>query len=173
MKKQFMSFLAMVAIALLPVCVQAQVTEATDAGVNLITPLTITETAALHFGSMSVSATPGTAVLSTQGVRTATGGVNLSALLPAHSTANYNVSGAANATYAITLPATITVSSGANNMTIGALLARTASAGADGLTGTLTAGGIDNFRVGGTLTVPANQPAGQYTGTFNVTVAYN
>jgi spore coat protein U-like protein len=58
-------------------------------------------------------------------------------------------------------------------MTIGTLLARTASAGADGLTGTLDGTGADSFTVGGTLSVIAAQVAGTYAGTFDVTVAYN
>lgn len=58
-------------------------------------------------------------------------------------------------------------------MTIVSILARTASAGADGLTGTLSAAGTDNFTVGGTLEVAAGQTTGLYTGTFDVTVAYN
>jgi len=152
---------------------QATVT-GTTAGAVIVTPISLTETAVLHFGTMSVlAATPGTCVLSTQGVRTATGGVNLSAAAPTSTNAAYNVGGNGLATYAITLPATITVTSGGNNMTINNLLARTASAGADGLTGTLTGGGTDSFTVGGTLVVPAAQPTGAYAGTFDVTVAYN
>lgn len=37
--------------------------------------------------------------------------------------------------------------------------------------GTLTSG-ADSFTVGGTLDVAANQAAGEYTGTFTVTVEY-
>jgi len=39
-------------------------------------------------------------------------------------------------------------------------------------TGTLAAG-VATFPVGATLTVPANQAAGAYSGTFSVSVAYN
>ena len=58
-------------------------------------------------------------------------------------------------------------------MTIGDLVARFNGAGADAVTGTLSADGNDSFTVGGTLTVAAAQTAGEYAGTFNVTVAYN
>jgi hypothetical protein len=154
----------------------AQATENTAAGAVIITPISITESSALHFGVMAVLAgTPGTCVLSTQGVRTATGGVNLSAQAPAATNAAYDVAGQASTTYAITLPATITVTKAVTleTMTIGTLLARTASAGADGLTGTLDGTGADSFTVGGTLSVIAAQVAGTYAGTFDVTVAYN
>src|SRR4030043_19138 len=136
MKKSIILFAAILMMAGFANRVMAQATENTTAGAVIITPITITETAALHFGVMAVLAgTPGTCVLSTLGVRTATGGVNLSVQTPAATNAAYNVSGQASTTFAITLPATITVTrvSGTETMTIGTLLARTASAGADGL----------------------------------------
>jgi hypothetical protein len=37
----------------------------------------------------------------------------------------------------------------------------------------LDAAGNDTFNVGATLVVGANQPSGVYSGTFDVTVAYN
>jgi hypothetical protein len=40
-------------------------------------------------------------------------------------------------------------------------------------TGTLSSGGTQTLYVGGTLNAAANQVQGIYTGTFNVTVAYN
>jgi hypothetical protein len=176
MKSSSIIFAVIVLIAGFTTKVNAQATENTAAGAVLITPITITETSALHFGVMAVLAgTPGTCILSTTGVRTATGGVNLSAQAPTATNAAYTVGGKSSTTYAITLPATITVTESvtSTSMTIGTLLARTASAGANGLTGTLDGTGADSFTVGGTLTVPAGQATGVYAGTFDVTVAYN
>ena len=156
--------------------VMAQATKNTTAGAKIVAPISITETSALHFGTMAVLAgSPGTCILSTQGVRSATGGVNLSAQTPVAANAAYTVGGAISTTYAITLPSTITVSNGtpAQDMTINSLLARTASAGTNGLTGTLNGSGADSFTIGGTLNVAAAQPAAIYNGTFNVTIAYN
>lgn len=177
MKKTIFIFAAIVMVAGFSTKLLAQATENTTAGAVIITPISIAETSPLHFGVMAVLAgTPGTCVLTTQGVRSATGGVNLSAQAPLATNAAYDVSGQASTTYAITLPATITVTETVGSvatMTIGTLLARTASAGADGLTGTLDGLGADSFTVGGTLTVAAAQLAGTYAGTFDVTVAYN
>jgi hypothetical protein len=174
MKKLFVIIISVVVFAGMSTRLMAQATENTAAAAKIVTPLSITETSSLHFGTMAVLAgTPGTCVLSTQGSRSQTGGVNLSVQAPAASNAAYNVSGAVNTTYSITLPATITVIAGPASMTINSLLARTGSAGADGLTGTLSASGTDNFTVGGTLNVSAGQATGVYTGTFDVTVAYN
>ncbi|MDR3705759.1 MAG: DUF4402 domain-containing protein [Paludibacteraceae bacterium] len=164
---------AIVVMVAMPLSMMAQ-TANTAAAVNLITPLTLTQTSPLHFGTMSVQAsTAGTCVLKTDGTRSQTGGVNLSTAVPTATTAAYNVTGAVSTTYIITLPPTISVSDGSNTMTISSLVARAASAMADGTTGTLSATGTDAFTVGGTLTVPAGQAIGAYTGTFNVTVAYN
>ncbi|MFZ4402188.1 MAG: DUF4402 domain-containing protein [Bacteroidales bacterium] len=175
MKKSIIIFAAII-IAGFTTKVMAQATENTTAGAKIVAPISITETSALHFGTMAVLAgSPGTCVLSTQGARTATGGVNLSAQTPTAANAAYTVGGAISTTYAITLPSTITVSNGtpAQDMTINSLLARTASAAADGLTGTLNGSGADTFTIGGTLNVAAGQAAAAYSGTFNVTVAYN
>jgi hypothetical protein len=143
----------------------------------IITPISITETSALHFGVMSVLAgTPGTCVLSTLGVRTQTGGVNLSAQTPVATNAAYTVAGQASTTYALTFGApTITVTKAVTleTMTIGTLLVRFNGAGADAVTSTLDGTGADSFTVGGTLSVAAGQVAGVYAGTFDVTVAYN
>jgi hypothetical protein len=174
MKKGLLLLAAVIMTAGYSTGLMAQATENTAAAAKIVTPLSITETSSLHFGTMAVLAgTPGTCVLSTQGARTQSGGVNLSVQAPSASNAAYNVAGAVNTTYAITLPSTINVTSGASSMTISSLLARTASAGTDGLTGTLSASGTDDFTVGGTLNVSAGQVTGVYTGTFDVTVAYN
>lgn len=174
MKKLFVSFVAIAAIAVMSGRVNAQADVNTTAGANIITPISLTQTSELHFGSLSVSAeSGGTCILSTGNVRSNTGSVNLSNAGTAHRTAAYNVNGSANAAYVITLPGTITVNhSGGETMTVSDIKAKPASA-AEGTAGTLSAGGIDTFTVGGTLTVGAAQATGAYTGTFNVTVAYN
>ncbi len=177
MKKSIIILVSIFMIAGFSTKLMAQVTENTDAGAKILTVLTITETSDLHFGTMGVlAAQGGTCVLSTQGVRTATAGVNLSLLAPLKRNAAYTVTGEPTYTYAITLPATITIThtNNINTMTIDNLLARTASAAVDGLVGTLdVTNGDDTFTVGGTLNVAAGQVSGVYSGNFDVTVAYN
>lgn len=166
---------AMVAMAAMPIKMMAQSKTTTTAAVNLITPLTLTENTSLHFGTMSVQAsTDGTCVLATDGTRTQTGGVDLSSATPTATTASYSVTGAVSTTYAITLPTSISVTDGSSNtMTISSFKAKATSTGTDGTTGTLSASGTDGFSIGATLTVPAGQATGAYTGSFDVTVAYN
>jgi hypothetical protein len=156
----------------------AQITENTIASGEIISQLTITETSPLYFGKMAVlNLTGGTCVLSTAAVRTPTLGVNLSASTPTN--AEYDVTGENNATYAITVDPTITVTKPVTleTMTINSMkLKTTANAterNAAGATSTLSGTGTDHIVVGGTLNVAAGQVKGVYSGTFDVTVAYN
>lgn len=56
-----------------------------------------------------------------------------------------------------------------------ATLVRAASTGGGGIAllgGTLLPSGVQTYYIGGTLTVPANQPDGDYSGTFTLNVNY-
>ena len=68
----------------------------------------------------------------------------------------------------ITIPATVTLTSGANSMTVGSF---TTSLG--GTQATLDGAGDASFYLGGTLTIAPTQAAGVYTGNIDVSVAYN
>jgi len=128
--------------------------------------ITLAKLTDLRFGDVFTSATAGTVVLSPAGARSATGGVGLGSL-SVSGPATFTVTGAANATYAITLPATITLSSASGTLTVSPVTS------SPGPTGLLSATGQQSLAVGGTLNVAANQADGDYAGTFNVTVAYN
>ena len=146
---------------------------ATVATTQILAPLGLTQTSILNFGKLTTSASSGSCELTTAGANVSGGLFNY----PSSPTnAAYNVTGEKNKAYTITLPTTITVSNGTplQDMTISALTARCLSTAADGIVGTIDAtSGTDSFKVGGTLTVAANQPAAVYTGSFDVTVAYN
>lgn len=181
MKKQLLSLVAIFLIAGFSNSVMAQttVTETTNAGAVLIVPMTITETAALHFGTSALISSAGGTILlpsnSTTRVYGGAGSVATSAVNPQPSNAAYDVSGTPNETYAITLPATITVSNAedAETMTISSLLAYVTSQTGEAVTGILNGSGADSFTLGGTLTVKTTSTGGVYSGTFDVSVDYN
>ena len=167
------------------VVAQTSASETTNAGAQLIVPMTLSQTSPLHFGNITlVDASGGTVILSTANGRTITGaGVSLTtgAALPTSTNATYDVTGTYNETYALTLPETITVTetlatAGVNTMDITALTVLF-NGGAEetgvGATSTLSASGADDFIVGGTLTVALDQIGGIYAGTFPVSVDYN
>ena len=94
-------------------------------------------------------------------------GQNFTTTGGAGSSAQFIVTGDAGVSYSVTLPAdhTVLLVADANTMELNSF---TSSVGA---TGTLD-GGSQTFTVGATLTVGNSQPAGTYSGSFEVTVNY-
>lgn len=151
-----------------------------DASANVITPLVLTEVTPMNFGTIAPSTTVATTVTLTPGA----GRTGTATLLTGPTTASlgkFTIQGDLNQTFSIALSVTgaapnVRLENAAGDfMTVTALTENsTAIAGAGG---TLT-GGVDNFDIGGTLNVAANQPAGAYstaTGTgvtFTVTANY-
>ena len=149
-----------------------------NAGANIITPIGITKDAGteLQFGDLIATSTEYTVTIETDGQRSSTGNAAFFTET-GYSTANFTVTGEAGAAFKITLPTDGTVSLTALTGT-GAPMPLTAFASSIGLSSSLsgTAGsysaGNKTFSVGATLAVNKDQAAGEYTGTFDVTVAY-
>ena len=166
MKKVTFTSLAIV-IALFTTGTAFAATSATaNATANIVTAISITKSVDLQFGNIVSSVGASTVILSTAGVRTgtaimSTGGTGATA-------ASFAVTGDAGSTYAITLPttATLTTTPGAETMTVDSFGSNPSGVG------TLTSGS-QNLLVGATLHVGAGQVAGSYSGTFDVSVAYN
>jgi hypothetical protein len=148
----------------------AQASATATASATILTAISITKTADMSFGNISVqAASGGTVILSTAGVRSTTGGVTLPATAGTVTAASFTIGGEGSYTYVITLPSTAhTIISGANSMTVTTFTSNPSG------TGQLT-GGTQTLTVGATLNVAAGQATGVYaseTG-FNVTVNYN
>lgn len=155
------------AIALLATPIHVHAAQATsNASAEVMTPISISNTAALRFGKFS-ALTGGTVVISTAGARSATGAVVLSST-NAGGAASFTVSGDANATYTVTLPNSATLTHGVDNTKTMSVGSFTASG-----TGTLSGAGTETISVGATLTVGNAQTTGTYSGTFDVSVEYN
>jgi hypothetical protein len=139
-----------------------------SANATIITPIAIAQVADLNFGNIVAGIGAGNVTVGTDGIRTSIGDVILPTATPGTvNAAEFTVTGLAAATYAITLPGSIDISeTGGETMTVTDFTSDPSG------TGTLT-GGTQTLSVGATLNVKANQAAGNYTGTFNVTVAYN
>ena len=144
------------------------------ANAAVVRPNTLIKTDDLDFGTLISGTTGGTiAINAVTGARTATGGVtpvgNDGQRAVFQGTGGFlliTVSGSTSVTLA-------RVGGGAPTMT--ATRVRAASTGGGGITllsGTLLPSGVPTYYIGGTLTVPANQPAGDYNGTFTLTVNY-
>ena len=140
-----------------------------NAKATVISVISITKNSDLNFGSFAPSATDGTVSVELDGTRPFTGGITL--LDQEGKRALFTVKGTPNESYYVKLPTedgnTISLEGpqGTDPLIIKSLVH-------DG-DGTLDGNGQDLFSVGGTLSVKANQPAGEYTGTFDVIVAYD
>lgn len=139
--------------------------------VRIYKTLSVTQGAALDFGSFVASSSAGT--INQSG--STTGGVT--AVSSSRSAGSFTVSGEQQngIAYSFSLPATATLScdtgtttscSGAPNMTA------TLSFSAGSASRTLNASGQDVVTINGSLAVGANQLSGVYKGTYNVTVNY-
>ena len=147
---------------------QAQTLSATaNATANIITPLVIAKTVDLAFGNIAAGA-GGTVTLATDGTRSNSGTV-LPILTGDVKAAEFEVTGETDAAFTITLPGSATL----NGPSSSTMIVNAFSSSVP-LSSTLNeTGGKKTFQVGATLNVAASQTAGEYTGSFAVTVAYN
>jgi len=168
--KQIIKILAIAVVTLsFAGTVQAQTATATsNAAAVIIAPLSITNTASLHFGTIMRSAALGTVSVATDGTRSSTGGVTLSALAPLHSVATFDLEGESGNDVIITLPASTTITNGTQTMLVDNFVSDPDDTNPVTLGGTPTV-----LSVGATLNVAANQASGTYTGTFDVSINYN
>jgi spore coat protein U-like protein len=127
----------------------------------------ITSAEDLDFGEVGSGTTPGAVVLPPQGGRSGTGGVTLGKNGDPGS-ARFEIRGIRRTAFDVSLPTgSIELTSGANTMRVDTFTKHS------GGNGTLDGDGETWLRVGATLRVGANQVAGDYTGTFAVTVTFN
>jgi len=135
-----------------------------NARVKVIKPVRITSQADMDFGEVLTSDSAGTVVLGTDGGVDVTGGAYVFDDTDAQAAA-FRVSGERLEAYNIVLPTTVTLSEiGGETMTL-------SSFGHDG-SGVLSNSGQEDFNVGATLGVGADQLEGDYSGSFTVSVDY-
>ena len=151
--------------------------ENSTASVKIASTLSISKSVDMHFGSMNRPTTAASVTLTTSNMRMSNGAITLLSQAPVSSPLSFTVTGDAGMYYTITLPPSVVVTSGiaSNDMTINNLVARPTSVGIDQMVGILNqgpGGNTDSFSVGGTLVLAPDQPAGTYTGSCSVTVAY-
>jgi len=140
----------------------------------LVTPIAISKTTDMHFGTVASSATAGSVVLDYADGRTPGGGASLPAGSTLQKTAVFAVTGEGNSSFSITIPtAAITLTgSVSGTMTVDNFFC---DAGA----GTTLSSGAKTLKVKATLNVPANTVAGTYSNALAnasalfVTVNYN
>ncbi len=129
---------------------------------KILQQITVTNTSDLEFATIISGATASTVAVSTAGARTCGTGLTCTGTAGA---ANFDIVGTDGAVVTVSGDANVTLN-GSISGTMNAALTYSATSITLGATG-------GSFQVGGTLGVGANQAAGDYSGTFNVTVEYN
>ncbi len=151
----------------------AQAAEGTGtATATILEQITVTSDRNLSFGAIAPGTSAGDVVVNSAGTRTSCGvTASTGVCLGTTTSARFNIAGSASRSVAITVPSstftlTNTTGTGAETMNLTALSSSAATA-------TLSTTGTASFTMGGTLSVGASQVAGDYEGTFTVTVQYN
>lgn len=156
------------AICIVPIFAARAATVGTPAEVVIVRPLSLVKTDDLRFGSIIPGGAAGTVTINAAtGVRTSTGPIVLAS--SDHGPAHFVGLGGATVLVFFrrigTGPITLTRAGGGATMTLNSLTGLPALRLFPG-------SGILTFDVGGTLAVTANQPAGVYSGTFDVQLNY-
>lgn len=148
---------------------------ATAAGsATVVQPITLVKNTDLAFGSLvrpSIGSNTVT-IDPTTGARTLSGAGDAS--LTANQTsslASYSVAGEGGATFSVTVPTSFSMTRTGGSETLPVSLSASAVSGA--LSGSIGSSGSANFSIGGSLPLSSATVAGDYTGTFDVTVGYN
>ncbi|MDB5456508.1 MAG: hypothetical protein JWP92_2093 [Caulobacter sp.] len=147
---------------------QASATQTTTGAAKIIQPIVLTLGTGLAFGSVvrPGSGSGSVTINETSGARVVSGGVV--GLTSTTSRAAYTVAGEGGETFSITVPSSFNLT---GPSTIAVSLVSTATSGT--ISGSLGSAGSASFGVGGSLPVASSTPTGAYSGTFDVTVAYN
>ena len=133
-----------------------------SATVSILKAVTVSKTSDLNFGKVAAGSAAGTVGIAIDGTRTC--GASLTCLGTGAAGA-FDVVGTAGETVSVSLDSTSVVLTDSTQDTMTVTLASSAKQ--------LTlAAGKASFKVGGTLAVAAQQPAGVYTGLFQVSVNY-
>lgn len=159
-------FLAFLLLSSTIVFAQASASASVNSRATIIDPITINKTVDLDFGNVISAYNPGTVILSPDGKRVAYG-VQISNTFPGNVAPAEALVKHGNNNYSITLPESFTLYSQDDPNQVLTIDEFTVSPE----TGEV----IDILKIGGTLNLEANQPAGFYTNAtgFNVTVSYN
>jgi hypothetical protein len=168
MKALLVSAAAIGLLSAAPAFAQAGPTSTASAGADavIVTPISVinVEGENLDFGTIAADTAAGTVTVDGAGGLTSSS-PNLIVTGSTGNAAAFDVSGQANLAYTATIDPSVTLSGPGTDMSA----TLTKYGGAAALDGT----GSDSFTVGGTLSVGANQAAGSYTGSFDVSVAYD
>lgn len=133
---------------------------------QITTNIAVSAATGMVFGDMTSGPLGGAVVMNTDGLRVATGSVELNSS-SVSSPATFTISGTPNSTYTVVLPTSVTLSDGGANRMIVTNFRSNPDA-----SGQLSSSGIQSVTIGGTLNIGANQGFGNYSGSMAVVINY-
>lgn len=168
-----------VALALAsPAVAQVTGTDSSTAKAGITTGIGIANTADLSFGDMLSPLAAGTVTVGVTNNRSNSASITTAGGVVSSASFQIEMAGGSNPHFYIDLPASVSITSGANSMLVNGFVSNAGTAG--GYPAHCETGGTGpkglcpkppfTLFVGATLNVGANQAAGIYTGTFDVTV---
>jgi hypothetical protein len=174
MKNVYLSLASAVLLMAFAGKANAQTTAYASTTAVLVTPISISKTTDMHFGTVAASGTAGTVELDYSDARVATGGASLPAGSVTQKTAVFTVTGESNSGFSISIPSSAITLTGSvsGTMTVDNFACDAGAA-------TTLSGGTKVLKVKGILNVPANTVAGTYSNNLGnssalfVTVNYN
>lgn len=151
---------------------KAQATVTAQAVAEVIEALTATETSQLNFGKFTPDVQGGQITVSPEGTRSQSGTVILSGAIS--NSGIFRVTGAPKATFTVQLPSTIALKHQNSEKTMNVINWISTPQQGSG-TGLLANNGEQYIYIGATLEVGSivANPVGLYSGTYNLTFAYN
>lgn len=172
MKRIFTAIIMTAAVAsAAPALAQSSATATANGSTTIIRPITLTKNTDLAFGRI-VRPTTGTGTVAIANTAdTVTAGSGAVAIASTTSRAQFTIDGEGAQAISVSVPATMTLN-GPSASTISVALSGDLGATST-LSGTSGNAGNQTLFVGGSFNLPSTQTTGAYSGTFNVTVAYN
>lgn len=138
-----------------------------EATALIIQPIEILKESDLAFGNIAAGPSSGTVTIDVDGKRSSTGGVSLISASSISNAASFSVAGFPESSIALTLPSSVVLEYNGFTMIVDRFVSNL------GTTIQLSDQGEAFISVGATLNVEPNQSPGLYSGTFEVSVAYN
>ena len=156
-----------------PAMAQTSATQSTTSSATVIAPISLAKNSDLAFGTVVKPTSGSNSVLvnAGSGSRTLTGAGDAALVTSTTSRAAYTVSGEGGQTFSITAPASFDMTRSGGSEVLTVTVTKTGTSGT--LSGSIGSAGTASVGVGGSFGVSSSTVSGAYSGTFDVTTAYN
>ena len=156
-----------------PVLAAESASQSVSTSAQIMQPIALGKASDLAFGSIAKPSVGGNTITvdEASGARSLSGGGDAALAASTVSRAAYSVSGEGGQAFSISVPGSFNMVRTGGSESLQVVLVSTATSGT--LSGSIGAAGTASFGVGGRITVSKSTPSGAYSGSFEVSVAYD